>query len=128
MLAHPDAQASPSYSPSSPHAPLPSARTPRPAPFGPPALIIGQGGYGTAVRGGSGPGGLRRGEARHLLADLPQLPRRGIVAGGGRRFTPLALDVVATGLSRHIRRTGQVDDGVRAALWGEEERPGECRA
>src|SRR5438093_13560077 len=120
MLAHPDAQASPSYSPSSPHAPLPSARTPRPAPFGPPALIIGQGGYGTAVRGGSGPGVLRRGEARQLRADLPQLPHRGIVDGGGRPATRRALDVLAYGPARHIRRTGLVDDAVRASLWGRE--------
>src|SRR6267154_3403663 len=100
MLAHPAAQASPSYSPSSPRAPLPSASPPASGGHGTAAHgarpitaspVIGglntrreRAGRGIGVsRGVSGPGGLGRSEAGHLLADIPQLPCRRVVAGRG---------------------------------------------
>ena len=51
---------------------------------------------------GSASGGPGWCQAGQLLTELPQFPRGRVVARGGRRLAPLALDVVAPGLARHI--------------------------
>ena len=79
------------------------------------------------VRSGarSASGGLGWCQAGQLLAGLPQFPRGRVVARSGRRLALLALDVVPAALARHLRRTGQVHDGVRAAPGPGRERPGD---
>jgi len=52
---------------------------------------------------GSASGGPSWRQAGHPLAELPQFPRGRVVARGGRRLTPLALDVVPPGLARYLR-------------------------
>jgi len=60
--------------------------------------------------------GLLEPSGPSLLAKLAQPPRCRLVAGGRGELTPLAFDVAAACLARHLPGRGQIDDGAGATL------------